>query len=59
MKLLINFFFFLPMFLITVPSFGQMIDDPTTWKYEVKKKSATEYQLIFHLDLKTGWHICR
>jgi thiol:disulfide interchange protein DsbD len=36
---------------------GQMIEDPTTWKYEVKKKSATEYQLIFHLDIKQGWHI--
>jgi hypothetical protein len=34
-----------------------MIEDPATWKYEVKKKSATEYQVIFHLDLKTGWHI--
>ena len=38
-------------------SFSQMIADPTTWKYEVKKKSATEYQLIFHLDLKKGWHV--
>ena len=38
------------------PSFSQ-IDDPTTWKYEVKKISATEYELIFHLDLKKGWHI--
>jgi hypothetical protein len=36
---------------------AQMIEDPTTWKYEVKKKSATEYQLIFHLDLKAPWHI--
>lgn len=31
--------------------------DPTTWTYEVKKKSATEYQLIAHLQLKMGWHI--
>lgn len=31
--------------------------DPTTWRYEVKKKSATEYQLIYHLNLKYGWHI--
>ncbi len=36
---------------------GQIIEDPTTWKYEVKKKSATEYELIFHLDVKAGWHI--
>lgn len=38
-------------------SFAQMIVDPTTWTYEVKKKSASDYQLIFHLNLKTGWHI--
>lgn len=38
-------------------SFAQMIEDPTTWTYEVKKKSATDYQLIFHLDIKAGWHI--
>ena len=41
----------------SIPSFAQMIEDPTTWKYEVKKKSATEYQLIFHLTLKKDWHI--
>jgi thiol:disulfide interchange protein DsbD len=34
-----------------------MVADPTSWKYEVKKKSATDYELIFHLDLKQGWHI--
>jgi len=37
--------------------FAQVIDDPTTWTYEVKKKSATDYQLIFHLNIKSGWHI--
>jgi len=37
--------------------FGQPIEDPTTWKYEVKKISGNEYQLIFHLDLKSPWHI--
>lgn len=36
---------------------AQMIEDPTKWTYEVKKKSANNYQLIFHLDLKQGWHI--
>jgi DsbC/DsbD-like thiol-disulfide interchange protein len=44
-------------FLFCVPSFAQMTNDPTTWKYELKKKSATEYQLVFHLELKEGWHI--
>jgi DsbC/DsbD-like thiol-disulfide interchange protein len=42
---------------IAMPSFAQMIQDPTSWTYEVKKKGANEYQLIFHLDLKKGWHI--
>lgn len=35
---------------------AQMLN-PTKWKYELKKKSATEYQLIFHLQLDKGWHI--
>lgn len=41
----------------TVPAWSQMIQDPTTWTYEVKKKGGNEYQLIFHLNLKKGWHI--
>ena len=57
MKSLRYLVFFLAVCLVSAPSFAQMTDDPTSWKYEVKKKSATEYQLIFHLDLKTGWHI--
>jgi thiol:disulfide interchange protein DsbD len=40
-----------------IPSFGQMIEDPTSWKYEVKKIGANEYRLTYHLDLKPGWHI--
>ena len=57
MKFVKYFFLLLPVCLITAPSFGQMIQDPTTWKYEVKKKSATEYQFIFHLEIKDKWHI--
>jgi len=55
MRLLKYFVLLLPVLFIASPSYSQ--DDPTTWKYEVKKKSATEYQLVFHLDVKTGWHI--
>ena len=33
------------------------IADPTTWTYEVKKKTANEYELIFHLKLADKWHI--
>ena len=52
-----SFFLFLPVLFLSVSSLAQGADDPTTWKYEVKKKSATDYQLIFHLDLKKDWHI--
>lgn len=38
-------------------AWGQMIEDPATWTYEAKKKSANEYELVFHLSLKEGWHI--
>jgi thiol:disulfide interchange protein DsbD len=57
MRSLKFFFLFLPIFIWAIPSFSQMTDDPTSWKYEVKKKSATEYQLIFHLTLQKEWHI--
>jgi hypothetical protein len=56
MKLFKGLLFFFPL-LLSMPSFAQNIEDPTQWKYEVKKKNATEYELIFHLDLKSGWHI--
>ncbi len=36
---------------------AQMIADPTTWKIEAKKKQGSEYQIIFHLKIKEGWHI--
>lgn len=36
---------------------AQPIGDPTTWTYEVKKTGENKYRLIFHLSLKTHWHI--
>ncbi len=42
---------------VVAPSFAQMTDDPTAWKYEVKKKSGNEYQLVFHVQLQDHWHI--
>jgi len=36
---------------------AQGISDPTTWSYEVRKTAENEYDLIFHVDLKQGWHI--
>ena len=57
MRFLGGLLYFIPLLVLSGSSFGQMIEDPTTWKYEVKKKSSNEYQLIFHLDLKAPWHI--
>lgn len=36
---------------------AQIVQDPTTWTFEVKKKSGNTYDLIFHLKLKPDWHI--
>lgn len=36
---------------------AQIVKDPTTWTYEVKKIGEGKYNLIFHLSLKESWHI--
>jgi len=36
---------------------AQIIADPSTWTFEAKKKSGNQYELIFHLKIKEGWHI--
>jgi hypothetical protein len=56
MKLLKCFLLMMPV-VMSLSSIAQMVKDPTTWKYEVKKKSATEYQLVFQLNLEPKWHI--
>jgi len=43
--------------LTAAPSEAQMVKDPTSWTYELKKKSATEYDLVFHVNIGPGWHI--
>jgi thiol:disulfide interchange protein DsbD len=40
-----------------MPAAAQMIKDPTTWTYEVKKKGGDKYDLIFHLKIQEKWHI--
>ena len=57
MRSLKFFLLFVTVLFAAKPSFAQVTEDPTTWKYEVKKKSATEYQLIIHVTIKDGWHI--
>jgi len=44
-------------FLLSSNSYAQGITDPTTWSYEVKKVANQEYELIFTVTLKEGWHI--
>ena len=36
---------------------AQLIPDPTTWTYEVKKTGDNKYDLVFKLKLKEHWHI--
>jgi len=51
-------FIFLLGLLINPAAKAQLVSDPTTWTYEVKKLgTGNEYQLTFHLALKDGWHI--
>lgn len=51
------FFLIAPFLLLSMTSDAQMIEDPTTWTYEVRGKGNHEYELIFHLKIKTEWHI--
>ncbi len=50
-------FLFIAILITSSVAYSQMIEDPCTWTYEVKKKGGHEYQLIVHLDIKKGWHI--
>ncbi len=36
---------------------GQIIADPTTWTYEVRKQNDSIFNLVFKLSLKEHWHI--
>jgi thiol:disulfide interchange protein len=36
---------------------AQIIKDPSTWTYEVKKKGDNTYDLLFKVKLKEHWHI--
>lgn len=36
---------------------AQIIEDPTVWKFEARKVEGNKYDLIFHCDVKNGWHI--
>lgn len=36
---------------------AQIIEDPTVWTFEAKKKSGNEYDLIFHVTVNNSFHI--
>ena len=38
-------------FLLAVGTNAQIIADPTTWSYEVKKTGENQYDLVFHLKI--------
>lgn len=52
-----RFLLLLPMLVLSLLSKAELIEDPTTWTYEVKSKGNHEYELIFHLSIKDHWHI--
>ncbi len=51
----------IPIFIVFLLSaFGlsaQITEDPTTWEIAAKKIQGNEYDIVFKLSLKEGWHI--
>lgn len=43
--------------LLTFATQAQIIKDPSTWSYEVKKKGDNKYDLIFKVKLQEHWHV--
>jgi thiol:disulfide interchange protein len=43
--------------LISNGAMAQMIQDPTEWTFEAKKKSGNEYDIIFHVTVNNGYHV--
>lgn len=44
------------LFLACTAAFGQMVS-PVTWKYSVKKISATEAEIQLNASIENGWHL--
>src|ERR1700712_2796230 len=55
--------FLKPLFLLLMASLlvsnlqAQIVKDPTTWTFELKKVKEGTFKAIFHLKLEEGWHI--
>lgn len=54
---MVKYILFVFLAFAALPTMAQMTEDPTTWTYQVKKVKGNEYELIYHLSLKQGWHI--
>lgn len=58
MKFFSKFFLLLSFTVFTTNMLWAQIEaDPTTWSFEVKKKSGNDYDLILKVDLKKEWHL--
>ena len=44
-------------FLTSGAGYAQMIKDNSVWKFEAKKISGNNYDIIAHLSLEKGWHV--
>jgi thiol:disulfide interchange protein DsbD len=54
MKHILTFF---AVILFTGRASAQIVQDPTSWSFEVKKKDAKHFSLIFHTTIKPTWHL--
>lgn len=43
--------------LFGLQAYAQSAGYPATWHYNLKRDKYNQYQLVFHLQLKNGWHI--
>lgn len=58
MKLLSKLAFTLVLgLLISTGLSAQIIQDPTVWTFEAKKKTGNEYELIFHVTVNNDYHV--
>lgn len=53
----IRYVFFLLLLATVTDLRAQIVQDPTSWSYEVKKKNDSVYDLVFKLKLDEHWHI--
>ncbi|GAA4454448.1 protein-disulfide reductase DsbD family protein [Rurimicrobium arvi] len=57
MTRLIRFCAFALTLLLSLNGMAEIVKDPTTWTFEVSRKSEGKYELTFHLKLSEHWHI--